>query len=190
MQRHLDYKTIGKTRDDAVGEAFDKGAKMLGLGYPGGPAIDRLAMEGNNRFHDFPRAFLKGDTFDFSYSGLKTALLVYLNDKSRQFISAHMSDICASYQAAAVEVLIRKMMRAAQHHDVKSIGVVGGVAANSLLRNWLTKESREQDLPLYLPDFSYCTDNAAMIARAGLQRLSQGIFSEPDLNAVPSLKLS
>lgn len=189
MDKHLSYKIIGKTRDDAVGEAFDKGAKMLGLPYPGGPEIDNLAKQGDKSFYQFPRAYLKGSNFDFSYSGLKTALLVYLKDKSENFIKQNLANICASYQCAAIEVLINKTLQAAIKYNVKSIGIVGGVAANTLLRNWLTKEIKTSNFDLFLPDFKYCTDNAAMIARAGIERLSAGLFSGMDLNAYPSLKL-
>jgi len=189
MEKHLSYNIIGKTRDDAVGEAFDKGAKTLGIPYPGGPVIDQLAQPGNEKFHKFPRAFLKGDNFDFSYSGLKTALLVYLQDKSEEFIKENMPNICASYQQAAVEVLITKTIRAAKKYKINSIGIVGGVAANSLLRRWLSEEAQKNKFDLFLPDFQYCTDNAAMIARAGAERLAAGIHSDMTLNAVPSLKL-
>ncbi|TFG98095.1 MAG: tRNA (adenosine(37)-N6)-threonylcarbamoyltransferase complex transferase subunit TsaD [Calditrichales bacterium] len=189
MKKHLSYEIIGKTRDDAVGEAFDKGAKLLGLGYPGGPMVDKLARTGNDTFHPFPRAVLKKTPFDFSYSGLKTSLLVYLESKTPAFITDNMNHICASYQRAAVEVLIKKTIRAAKEFNVQSVGIVGGVAANSLLRRWMAEEVKELKKAFYLPEFEYCTDNAAMIARAGLERLQNGKFSPPDLNAYPSLRL-
>ena len=190
MPEHLKYQIIGKTRDDAVGEAFDKGAKLLGLGYPGGPLIDKLAKSGNDDFHHFPRAFLKDSAYDFSYSGLKTSLLVYLGSKDKNEIEKNISDICASYQKAAIEVLVKKTILAAKEYRVKSVGVVGGVAANSLLREWMANEVKRLNIDFFLPDFQYCTDNAAMIARAGLQRLNTGLSSNPDLNAFPSLKLN
>ena len=189
MDKHLSYNIIGKTRDDAVGEAFDKGAKLLGLPYPGGPLIDKHANNGDPKFHKFPRSFLKDDNFDFSYSGLKTALLVYLKDKSDDFIQTNFDNICASYQEAAVDVLVQKTIKASTKHKVKSVGIVGGVAANSLLRKRLDIEVRQRRMEFFLPDFQFCTDNAAMIARAGWQRLSAGIKSEMSLNAFPSLKL-
>jgi len=189
MDNHLSYNIIGKTRDDAVGEAFDKGAKLLGLPYPGGPLVDKHAKNGDATFHKFPRSFLKDDNFDFSYSGLKTALLVYLKDKSDDYIQTNFNDICASYQEAAVDVLVKKTIKAATKHKVKSVGVVGGVAANSLLREQLDIEVRQRRMEFFLPDFQFCTDNAAMIARAGAQRLSVGMESEMSLNAYPSLKL-
>ncbi len=189
MRAHLDYQMIGKTRDDAVGEAFDKGAKMLGLGYPGGPAIDKLASAGDPDFHKFPRAYLKGETYDFSYSGLKTSLLVYLKSKSQEFLAENLAHICSSYQQAAIDVLIHKTIQAAEEFKVKSVGVVGGVAANSLLRRWLGEEVAKINRSFYLPEFDYCTDNAAMIARAGAQRLQAGESSPQNLNAFPALQL-
>jgi N6-L-threonylcarbamoyladenine synthase len=189
MKKHLDYQIVGKTRDDAVGEAFDKGAKMLGLSYPGGPLIDQLAAQGDSEFHPFPRAYLKGDNFDFSYSGLKTALLVYIEKNGDAFTRQNLRHICASYQRAAIEVLVTKTIQAAEKYLVQSVGVVGGVAANSLLRKWLKVEVENIGLKIFLPKLDFCTDNAAMIARAGWQRLKAGITSPPDLNAYPSLSL-
>ncbi len=190
MEDHLRYRIIGQTRDDAVGEAFDKGAKLLGLGYPGGPMIDKLARSGNPDFVKFPRAMLKDAPFDFSYSGLKTALLVYLKSISEEEKKKHLNDICASYQKAAVEVLVRKTRLAARKFGVKRIALAGGVAANSLLRDWLQKVCAEDGLELYLPDLKYCTDNAAMIARVGLEYLKRDLTSPLSLNAYPALKLT
>ena len=189
MPEHLSYRVIGRTRDDAVGEAFDKGAKLLGLGYPGGPLIDQNAAQGNAEFYRFPRAYLKGINFDFSYSGLKTALMLYLQTKERQFIAENMNHICASYQQAAVEVLVRKAVQAANKYKVKSVGVVGGVAANSLLRQWLKSEVENNGIKFDLPPLHYCTDNAAMIAWAGLERINRGLASDLDINAYPSWQL-
>ncbi len=189
MKDHLHYEILGKTRDDAVGEAYDKGAKLLGLGYPGGPKIDNLAKQGNPDYVKFPRALMNNDAFDFSYSGLKTALLVYLNELSEKEKEARLPDICASYQKAAVEVLVKKTLRAAQKNGAKTIGIAGGVAANSLLRDWLKLECDQRKYELYLPDIVYCTDNAAMIARAGLEHLKRGERDTQTLNAFPSLIL-
>ena len=191
MEDDLQYKILGKTRDDAVGEAFDKGAKLLGLGYPGGPEIDRLAQSGNPQAVKFPRAYLKksGSDYDFSYSGLKTSLLTYLNKLDKEDIQKNMPDICASYQAAAVEVLVHKTLAAAREFKAGQTAIAGGVAANSLLRNWLQDECRKADISLYLPEFKYCTDNAAMIGRAGYEYLKRGIYSDQSLNVYPSLKL-
>lgn len=190
MKDHLQYEILGKTRDDAVGEAFDKGAKLLGLGYPGGPMIDKLAETGNPDFHKFPRAKLKEDPYGFSYSGLKTALLVYWNQLDDTTKKEHLSDICASYQKAAVEVLVQKTIKAALECGARQVGVAGGVAANSLLRKWLSASCMEQNITFYEPELAYCTDNAAMIARAGLEYLKRGVSSPQSLNAVPSLILS
>ncbi len=190
MRDHLNYTILGKTRDDAVGEAFDKGGKLLGLGYPGGPEIDRLAQTGDPEFHRFPRAALKNDPYGFSYSGLKTSLLVYLNGISEKEKERSLNDICASYQAAAVDVLVTKTIKAAREYKAGQIGIAGGVAANSFLRQQLQQACSKNGLNLYLPDLIYCTDNAAMIARAGLEHLKMGSVSSQSLNAVPALVLS
>jgi len=189
MRSHLEYEIIGETIDDAVGEAFDKGAKMLGLGYPGGPAIDRLARTGNPDFFDFPRALRQKNNYNFSYSGLKTSLLTYINKNSPVFISEHMADICASYQAAAVEILIEKTLNAARSFGCPTIGLAGGVAANSRLRSELLEKCTSGGSRLLLPDLKYCTDNAAMIARAGYEYLKKGRYSGGNLNAWPALRL-
>jgi N6-L-threonylcarbamoyladenine synthase len=190
MKDELTYEILGKTRDDAVGEAFDKGGKMMGLGYPAGPVIDKLAKEGDKKFHKFPHGLSKYDTFDFSYSGLKTSLLVYLQDKSPEFIKENLPHICASYQAAAVDVLVEKTIKAANRYKVERIGIAGGVAANSYLRQELGKACAQQGKELYIPELVYCTDNAAMIARVGLEYLKRGEKSPQSLNAFPSMKLT
>jgi N6-L-threonylcarbamoyladenine synthase len=190
MKAHADYEIIGSTRDDAVGEAFDKAAKMLGLGYPGGPEIDRLSQKGNPDFVRFPRATLNKTPFDFSYSGLKTALLTYIQDKETDFLDVHMPDICASYQKAAIEVLVHKTVSAAKQLQIHQVGIAGGVAANSLLRSWLADECATNDIAILIPELTYCTDNAAMIARAGLEYIKRNTNSKQNLNAYPSLKLS
>ncbi len=190
MEDHLKYRIVGQTRDDAVGEAFDKGAKLLGLGYPGGPLIDRLAREGDPNYYTFPRAMLKDNPFDFSYSGLKTALLVFLQKLSEKEKKEHLNDICAAYQKAAVEVLVVKTISAAKEFGAKQVAIAGGVAANSLLRNWLKQACDENGFRFYMPELAYCTDNAAMIARAGLEYFKQQHSSALNLNAFPALKLT
>lgn len=189
MEDHLKYKIIGTTRDDAVGEAFDKTAKILGIGYPGGPVIDKLAEQGDPTFVKFPKSFYKDPHYDFSYSGLKTSVLTYKNKHSQSFIEENLPDICASFRYAAIEVLVAKAMRAAKEYNAKAIGVAGGVAANLLLRRMLNEKAQSAGLAYYQPKFEYCTDNAAMIAATGAEYLKHGVVSEQDLNAYPSLKL-
>lgn len=189
VQDHLKYKVIGRTRDDAVGEAFDKVAKLLNLSYPGGPEVDRLAGQGIPSFVEFPRALMKKKSFDFSYSGLKTAVLNYLKEISEQELQKNLSNICASFQQAAVEVLVLKTINAARTYQTRRIVICGGVAANSLLRRLMAEEGAKFNLEVSFPPLKYCTDNAAMIARAGMQRLIQGYSSGLELNAYPSLQL-
>lgn len=189
MKDHLDYRIIGSTRDDAVGEAFDKSAKVMGLGYPGGPVIDKLARGGDASFVRFPQSFLKEDHFDFSYSGLKTSVLTYVEKHSPQHMAEHQADICASFQKAAIDVLISKTLRAAKVHNVRAIAFAGGVAANGYLRAGIVEQGRKAGFDVYTPQMAYCTDNAAMIAYAGLHRLRRGEHSAQNLNAFPSLTL-
>ncbi len=186
---HLKYRILGETRDDAVGEAFDKVAKLLKLPYPGGPQIDRLAGEGNPDFIEFPRAMMKEGNFDFSYSGLKTAVMNQIRTMGEKETEKKLPDICASFQKAAVEVLVHKTMEAARSWQIRQIALAGGVAANSLLRKWMAEEAAKYHLTVTFPPLEYCTDNAAMIARAGLEYLRQGKTSSHELNVYPSLKL-
>ncbi len=190
MRGHLQYEIIGSTRDDAVGEAFDKTAKILGLGYPGGPEIDRLAKQGNGEFIRFPRAFIKEEHYDFSYSGLKTAVRTYIQKLSTDTLETQLADICASFQEAAVDVLLQKALRAAKTYHARVIAVAGGVAANSHLRNRLEDICRKNGFQFYKPELEYCSDNAAMIARAGMEHMLRGEVSSLNLNAYPSLKLT
>ncbi len=189
MQDHLRYRILGETRDDAVGEAFDKVAKLLQLPYPGGPQVDRLAEEGNPHFVEFPRALIKKADFDFSYSGLKTAVLNLTREMGPEKSRQHLNDICASFQRAAVEVLVKKTVEAARTHQIKRIALAGGVAANSLLRRWMRDEAARYHMKVILPSLEYCTDNAAMIARVGLEYFSRQHYSSRDLNVYPSLRL-
>lgn len=189
------YRLLGQTRDDAAGEAFDKVAKMLDLGYPGGPAIDRLAKEGKADSITFPRPLLvknpdpsSKDFLDFSFSGLKTAVLYYLK-KNGPPSPAQKADIAASFQQAAVDVLVGKILLAAQKTGVDRVAVVGGVAANSQLRSMLKSSGKQQGLGVYFPPPKLCTDNAAMVASAGYYRFRQGIRAGMDLNAVSTWRL-
>ena len=181
MRGHGDYVVLGRTRDDAAGEAFDKAARILGLGYPGGPAIERAA-EGGNDSLGLPRAWLKG-TNDFSFSGVKTALLRLVEGGK---ISSS-ADAAASFQVAVFDVLVAKTVAVAREHGVKQILLAGGVASNKLLRNRLAQDS---PLPVLIPAPILCTDNAAMIAACGYYRLRAGKISDLDLDVVPGLKLT
>ncbi len=189
VKDHLQYKILGETRDDAVGEAFDKVAKLLDLPYPGGPEVDRLAERGNPDYFHFPRAMMKSADFDFSYSGLKTAVLNFIQEKGESEVKAHLNDICASFQKAAVEVLVTKTVEAARTYQVRNIALAGGVAANSLLRKWMKDAARQFHIQVHFPPLKYCTDNAAMIARAGYEHLIRGERDGLELNAYPALGL-
>lgn len=180
------YHTLGQTKDDAAGEAFDKVAKMLRVGYPGGPIIDKLSQKGNPDFISFPKAYLGKDSFDFSFSGLKTAVLYYLDSVGEEFVAQHLNDIAASFQKAVVDILVEKTLSAASKYKVKRIALAGGVASNSLLRRTLQEKAQAE---VFIPPPILCTDNAAMIARAGLFRLKRGERSSFELTAAPSLKL-
>jgi len=184
-----DYRLLGSTRDDAAGEAFDKGAKLLGLPYPGGVAIDRLAREGNRLAFKFPRAIVKGADLDFSFSGLKTALLHHVRTHGVPQGSG-LADLCASYQEAIVGALVHKAFRAARRLQLPRLVLAGGVAANSRLRAAaLEKAAEYEDLQVIVPAARLCTDNAAMIAVAGTHALERGLRAGADLNADPAWRL-
>jgi N6-L-threonylcarbamoyladenine synthase len=184
-----DYELMGRTRDDAAGEAFDKVAKVLNLGYPGGPAIDEASPEGNFDFFKFPRAYLEEGSFDFSFSGLKTAVAIYVSRLSREELENHRIDVAASFQEAVVDVLVEKGIRACLAKNTRKIALAGGVARNRRLRQRLTQEAEKHHLEVFYPSPILCTDNAAMIASAGDFRLSRGESSPLDLNAVPYASL-
>jgi N6-L-threonylcarbamoyladenine synthase len=194
---HLYYKELsghcrllGATRDDAAGEAFDKGAQLLGLEYPGGPAIDRLARQGNPEAIAFPRSYLKKGSLDFSFSGVKTALLYRLQAMPEHSRTARAADFAAGYQEAIVTVLVEKAFAAVRSSGAHALAVVGGVSANSRLRALLQQRAASEDLRLSLPPLAYCTDNAAMIAAAGRQALRAGLRAPLDFDAQASLACS
>lgn len=189
MKEHGHFQLIGETRDDAVGEAYDKVARTLDLPYPGGPHIDRLAAEGEATIN-FPRAWLEADTYDFSFSGLKSAVLNYVHNARQKGERVNVKDVAASFQESVVDVLVTKTMRATQHYDVRQIILAGGVAANRRLRAMLRTACQQRGLPLLIPPFDLCTDNAAMIAAAGYIMWKKGIRDGMDLNAYPGLMLS
>ena len=165
---------MGRTMDDAAGEAFDKAAKMLGLGYPGGPMIDRLAQEGDPEKAPFPRPYPTCEDLNFSFSGIKTALLYYLRDREAAGRTWHVPDVAAGFQQAIVDVLVAKTLAAARRVGVRDVVVTGGVAANSQLRALFESRGREVGIAVHIPPFQYCTDNGAMIAVAGARLLGGG----------------
>jgi N6-L-threonylcarbamoyladenine synthase len=192
------HQMLGETRDDAAGEAFDKVAKMLGLGYPGGPAVEKLAAEGNPTAITFPRSFLEEGTYDFSFSGIKTSVLYYLRNKglidvdyARASIEQQqLADICASFQEAIVDVLVAKTIAAGEHLSLRDVTLAGGVSANGRLRRRMKEELDRRGMNLYYPSADYCTDNGAMIAYAGWLKLRKGVQSDFRLNAEPNLTIS
>ncbi|HHU19706.1 MAG TPA: tRNA (adenosine(37)-N6)-threonylcarbamoyltransferase complex transferase subunit TsaD [Bacilli bacterium] len=188
MQEHGQFEVIGETRDDAAGEAYDKVARSMGLPYPGGPEIDRLAKQGEDHL-DFPRAWLEDESFDFSFSGLKSAVINTLHNAKQKGIELEKADVAASFQASVVDVLVEKTYRAAQENKVRHVIVAGGVAANSGLRQALEEKFSDQPIKLSIPPLSLCTDNAAMIGAAGMIDYQKGNFSDWAMNANPALDL-
>jgi N6-L-threonylcarbamoyladenine synthase len=172
-----DYQLLGQTRDDAAGEAYDKVAKMLGLGYPGGTVIDRLARQGDARKIVFTRPYLDKEQFDFSFSGIKSAVLRCITNNTAQWVERHQADIAAGFQAAVVDVLVHKLLHAAEIRRCRDVAVVGGVAANQGLRDRLARETARRKLALHIPPISLCGDNAAMIAAAAHHRVARGQFA-------------
>lgn len=183
------YKILGKTRDDAAGEAFDKVARVLGLGYPGGPLIDEAAKEGNPHAVEFKRVFLEKDSLDFSFSGIKTGVLNYLNAQKLKKKTVNVNDTAASFQLAVMEVIVAKAVMAAVRMNKDKIVLAGGVAANSLLRKMLKEACEEKGLALYCPSPVLCTDNAAMIACAAWYKYKAGRTDDFYLDAYPNLAL-
>ena len=170
MKDHGKYELLGQTLDDAAGEAFDKVAKMMNLGYPGGPIVSKLAEKGNNEKYNFPRPMMKENNFDFSFSGLKTAVL-YTLQKKYKITKKDVNDICSSFQQAVVDVLTKKTIKAAEKYNINSIMIVGGVAANIAIKESIKKESSKLQIPLFVPELKYTGDNSAMIAVAAYYNL-------------------
>ena len=183
------YEVIGQTRDDAAGEAFDKVARALGLGYPGGPKIDKLAKEGNPKAIVFPKANFHEETLDFSFSGVKSAVLNYLNKCKMQNIEVNKADVAASFQQAVVDVLKDNVLLTCKKKNVKTIAIAGGVASNSTLRETLTNAASKRGIEVLFPAPILCTDNAAMIGSAAYFNFINGKISDLNLNAKPNLKL-
>ncbi len=183
------YEIIGKTRDDAAGEAFDKVARAIGLGYPGGPKIDKLSAEGNPEAIPFPRAKVADNEYDFSFSGLKSAVLNYLNACRMKGEEVNRADVAASFQKAVIDVLVEHSLHAVKQYGFRRFAIAGGVASNSSLRKAFEKECAKQQIEFYHPASALCTDNAAMIGAAGYYEYMKGVRHGYDLNAVPNLKL-
>ncbi len=189
VKDYTEYEIVGRTRDDAAGEAFDKVARAIGLGYPGGPKVDKLAKEGNPEAIAFPRAHMEDAPYDFSFSGLKSAVLNYLNGCEMKKIEINRADVAASFQAAVVDVLTDNSVRAAKAYGCEKLALAGGVASNSALRARMTEACEKAGVSFYYPSPVYCTDNAAMIGVQGYHAFMAGERSGLDLNAVPNLKI-
>ncbi len=186
---YVDFELIGRTRDDAAGEAFDKVARSLGLPYPGGPEIDRLAKIGNKKAIEFPRVTLEKDSYDFSFSGLKTAVLNYLNQKEQKGEEVIKEDVAASFQQAVLDVLVEKTFRLVDEKKCNKVVIAGGVAANSELRSLMESEGKKRGVKIYYPSPVLCTDNAAMIASAAYYNYKAGNRSSLSLGVDPNLGL-
>ncbi len=183
------FEIMGQTRDDAAGEAFDKVARAIGLGYPGGPLIDKAAKKGNNKAINFPRVHFDDKSLDFSFSGLKTAVLNYLHNMQQKGENYKLEDVSASFQQAVVDILVENTIKAAKLKNTDKIVIAGGVAANSALRECMTNTASKNEIKVYYPDIILCTDNAAMVASAAYYEFIKGKMSDMHLNAVPGLKI-
>ena len=184
-----EFEILGRTRDDAAGEAFDKVARAIGLGYPGGPKIDKLAKEGNAEAIQFPKAKLESGPYDFSFSGVKSAVLNYINKCKMQGEEFDRADLAASFQKAVVDTLVEKAVKAAKEYHMDKLAIAGGVASNSALRGAMENACKKEGIQFYYPSPIFCTDNAAMIGVAAYYEYQKGTRHGLDLNAVPNLKL-
>ena len=183
---HFEFEILGQTIDDAVGEAFDKCSKMMGLGYPGGPIVDRLAKEGDENRFKFNLPHIQG--LDYSFSGIKTSLLYFLRDRLKEnpdFIEENKADICASFQKALIDILMKKLILAVKQTGIRQVAIGGGVSANSGLRNRIAEEGKKRGWQTFIPEFRFTTDNAAMIAISGLYKYRRGEFCTLDKPSVP-----
>lgn len=184
-----EYEIVGRTRDDAAGEAFDKVARAIGLGYPGGPKIDKLAKEGNPDAIEFPRAHVDNAPYDFSFSGIKSAVLNYINSANMQGKEINRADVAASFQKAVVDALVSRAVRLAKECGMDKLAIAGGVASNSALRAAIQEACAKNNIGFYSPSPILCTDNAAMIGAAAYYEYIKGVRHGYDLNAIPNLKL-
>ncbi len=183
------YEVIGRTRDDAAGEAFDKVARAIGLGYPGGPKVDKIAKEGNPHAIEFPRAVIDDAPYDFSFSGLKSAVLNYINSCKMKDIPVNTADVAASFQQAVTDMLVSRAIKAVKENGMDKLAIAGGVASNSAIRAALIEQCDKNNIRFFSPSPGLCTDNAAMIGAAAYYEYMDGVRSGWDLNAVPGLKL-
>ena len=189
VKAYNDMEILGQTIDDAAGEAIDKCSKVMGLGYPGGPKVDKAAKEGNPHAMEFPRAKVGGSQYDFSFSGMKSAVLNYINQAEMKGETICVPDLCASFQNAVVDVLVSRAVAATKEFGYKKLAIAGGVASNSALRAGMKAACEKAGIEFYYPSPIFCTDNAAMIGAAGYYEYINGVRAGWDLNAVPNLKL-
>lgn len=189
VEEYGKYKILGKTRDDAAGEAFDKVARAIGLGYPGGPKIDKVAREGNPHAFEFPRAKITDSVYDFSFSGLKSAVLNQINGAKMRGEEVNQADIAASFQQSVVESLLTRAMHAIEETGMKKLAIAGGVASNTAIRKAFESECKKREIEFYRPSPILCTDNAVMIGSAAYYEYMNGVRHGWDLNAIPNLKL-
>lgn len=189
VKDYNDFEILGKTLDDAAGEAFDKVARVIGLGYPGGPKIDKAAQLGDSTAIDFPRVMLDKDSLDFSFSGLKSAVLNYINNEKQRGNEINPNDVAASFQQAVIDVLVEKLIKTAKKYNIDKIAIAGGVSANSQLREAIKERADENNFTFYYPSLELCTDNAAMIAASGYYDFINDQKSDAYLDAKPNLKI-